>query len=143
MASRPRPSKCTVGVGTDALVLYVVPDRVAPFIGSVTPDDDDDARDITQNVRSHSRRRYPGGPASSVDGHSRNRTVGGYAAKQTLPGRTAWFERRTTGLLGPITARRQFTFVGTTAQLRDYVEANAVGDFILRTPDGEPVQITS
>jgi hypothetical protein len=143
MSSRPRPQKCTVGAGSDALVLYVVPSRVSPFIGSVTPDDDDDTREITQSVRSHSRRRYPGGPVTSVDGHSRERKVGGYNAKQTLPGRTAWFERRTTGLLGPITARRQFTFVGTTAQLRDYVEANAVGSFILRTPDGEPVKITA
>jgi alkanesulfonate monooxygenase SsuD/methylene tetrahydromethanopterin reductase-like flavin-dependent oxidoreductase (luciferase family) len=143
MASRPRPQKCTVGAGTDALTLYVVPSRVAPFIGAVAPDDDDDARDITQTVRSHSRRRYTGGPSANVDGHSRQRTVGGYAAKETLPGRNAWFERRTTGLLGRITSRVQFTFVGTTAQLRDYVEANAVGQFILRTPDGEPVKVTA
>lgn len=143
MASNPRPQKCTVGAGTDALTLYVVPSRVAPFIGTVTPDDDDDARVITQTVSSHSRRRYSGGPTTSVDGHSRERTIGGYAAKETLPGKNAWFERRTTGLLGPITSRVQFTFVGTTAQLRDYVEANSVGDFILRTPDGEPVKITS
>jgi hypothetical protein len=132
-----------VGVGTDALTLYVVPSRVAPYIGTVTPDDDDDSREITQTVRSHPRRRYSGGPTSSVAGHSRERTIGGYAAKETLPGRNAWFERRTTGLLGPITNRVQFTFVGTTAQLRDYVEANSVGDFILRTPDGEPVRIES
>lgn len=143
MAPRPRPQKCTVGVGSDALVLYVVPSRVSGFIGTVTPDDDDDSRETTQTVRTHSRRRYPGGPTTSVDGHSRERTVGGYNAKQTLPGKTAWFERRTTGLFGPITSRRQFTFVGTTAQLRDYVAANAVGSFILRTPDGEPVRITS
>lgn len=143
MAPRPRPQKCTVGTGTDALVLYVVPSRVAPFIGSVTPDDEDDSREITQSVTGHTRRRYPGGPPISVDGHTRERTIGGYAAKQTLPGRNAWFERRTTGLLGPITSRVQFTFVGTTAQLRDYVEAQGVGTFILRTPDGEPVRITS
>lgn len=143
MAPRPRPQKCTVGVGSDALTLYVVPARVAPFIGSVTPDDDDDSREVTQSVTGHSRRRYSGGPATSVDGHSRTRTVGGYAAKETLPGKNAWFERRTTGLFGPITSRVQFTFVGTTAQLRDYVEANAVGSFILRTPDGEPVRVVS
>jgi hypothetical protein len=143
MAPRPRPQKCTVGTGTDALTLYVVPSRVAPFIGTVTPDDDDDAREITQSVTGHTRRRYSGGPPISVEGHDRERTIGGYAAKETLPGKNAWFERRTTGLLGPITSRVQFTFVGTTAQLRDYVEANAVGDFILRTPDGEPVKVTS
>jgi hypothetical protein len=143
MAPRPRPQKCTVGTGTDALTLYVDPPRVTPFIGTVTPDDADDAREITQTVTGHTRRRYSGGPAINVDGHSRERTIGGYAAKETLPGRNAWFERRTTGLLGPITSRVQFTFVGTTAQLRDYVEANAVGDFILRTPDGEPVRIES
>jgi hypothetical protein len=125
------------------LTLYVVPSRVAPFIGSVTPDDDDDARDITQTVSGHTRRRYSGGPAISVDGHSRERKVGGYGTKETLPGRNAWFERRTTGLLGPVTSRVQFTFVGTTRQLRDYAEANGVGSFILRTPDGEPVRIVS
>lgn len=142
MAPRPRPQKCTVGTGTDALTLYVVPSRVAPFIGTVAPDDDDDSREITQSVSGHSRRRYSGGPTTSVAGHNRERTIGGYAAKETLPGKNAWFERRTTGFLGPITSRVQFTFVGTTAQLRAYAEANAVGSFILRTPDGEPVRIT-
>jgi hypothetical protein len=143
MASRPRPQKCTVGAGVNALTLYVVPCLVAPFIGSVTPDDEDDSRVVDQSVTGHTRRRYSGGPAINVDGHDRSRIVGGYAAKETLPGKNAWFERRTTGLLGPITSRVQFTFVGTTAQLRDYVEANAVGSFILRTPDGEPVRVVS
>jgi hypothetical protein len=141
MASRPRPQKCTVGAGSDALVLYVVPDRVSPFIGTVTPDDDDTARQISQPVPQYNRRRYPGGPTTQVAGHTRNRTVGGYAAKPILPGRTAWLEDPTPAAPGTPRRRRQFTFVGTTAQLRDYCEANAAIRFLLRTPDGEPVII--
>lgn len=139
MAPRPRPQKCTVGAGSDALTLYVVPSQVAPFIGTVTPDAAEDGTEVTQSVTGHSRRRYPGGPAISVDGHDRERIVGGYAAKQTLPGKNAWFERTTGTGASAVRTVRQFTFVGTTKQLRDYVEANAVGTFTLRTPDGEPV----
>jgi hypothetical protein len=139
MAPRPRPQKCTVGVGTDALTLYVVPSQVSDFIGTVTPDTAEDGEEVTQTVTGHTRRRYPGGPDISVEGHDRERIVGGYAAKQTLPGRNAWLERTTgTGEDAERTVR-QITFVGTTKQLRDYVAANAVGTFTLRTPDGEPV----
>lgn len=143
MAPRPRPEKCTVGVGSDALVLYVVPSQVSGFIGTVTPDADTDGTEVTQSVTSHSRRRYPGGPAVTVDGHSRERIVGGYAAKQTLPGRNAWFERTVGTGASAVRTVRQITFVGTTKQLRDYVEANAVGEFTLRTPDGEPVPVAA
>jgi hypothetical protein len=120
-------------------VLYCVPAQVSPYIGVVTADASEEGTEVTQTVTGHNRRRYPGGPSISVEGHDRDRIVGGYGAKQTLPGKNAWFER-TTGI-GPLRTRevRQFTFVGTTKQLRDYVEANAVGTFTLRTPDGEPV----
>lgn len=142
MAPKPKPKKCTVGVGTDALVLYVHPPFVAEFIGTVTPDVAGDGIEQTQSVGEHQRRRYPGGPLITVDQHDRERLVGGYAAGLTLPGRNAWFERTVgTGEEAEKTVR-QFTFVGTTKQLRDYVEANAVGDFTLRTPDGEPVLIS-
>lgn len=142
MAPRPRPEKCTVGAGSDALVLYVVPSQVSGFIGTVTPDAASDGTEVTQTVTSHARRRYPGGPTSQVDGHSRDRIVGGYAAKQTLPGKNAWLERTVGSGASAVRTVRQITFVGTTKQLRDYVEANAVGDFILRTPDGEPVPVS-
>lgn len=143
MAPRPRPEKCTVGAGSDALVLYVVPSQVAPFIGAVTPDADTDGTEVTQTVTGHNRRRYPGGPTTSVAGHSRERIVGGYGAKQTLPGRNAWFERTVGTGSSAVRTVRQFTFVGTTAQLRDYVEATAVGEFVLRTADGEPVPVAA
>jgi hypothetical protein len=122
-------------------VLYVVPSRVSPFIGPVITDDEEEGVEVTQEVTGHTRRRYPGGPEVNVNGHNRQRLVGGYAAEQTLPGKNAWFERRETGLFGAVTSRVQFTFVGTTKQLRDYVAANGVGTFILRTPDGKAVPI--
>lgn len=142
MALRPRPQKCTLGLGTPPLVIYCVPDQIAPFVGTVTPDVDGDPVEVTQTVTSHSRRRYPGADPVTVDGHDRERLVGGYAAKQTLPGRNAWFER-TTGT-GPSAVRtvRQITFTGTTAQLRNFAESNAVGVFTLRTADGEPVPLS-
>lgn len=123
-------------------MLYVVPSQVSPFIGTVTPDTAEAGTDVTQEVTGYTRRRYPGGPEVTVDGHTRERVVGGYAAKQTLPGRNAWLER-TTGV-GELAEKvvRQFTFVGTVKQLREYVEENAVGSFILRTPNGEPVPVS-
>jgi hypothetical protein len=142
MAPRPRPQKCTVGAGADALTLYVVPSQVSPFIGTVTPDAAEDGEEQDQTVPGHQRRRYPGGPVINVAGHERERLVGGYAAKQTLPGKNAWFEQTVGSGASAVRTVRQFTFVGTTKQLRDYVAANAVGNFTLRTPDGEPVPMS-
>lgn len=143
MSSRPRPKKCTVGAGVDALVLYVDPPRLQPYLGSITPDAAEYGEDVTQSVSSHTRRRYSGGPAVTVDAHSRDRKVGGYGALPTLPGRNAWIEKKTGQGASAVREVVQFTFVGTTKQLRDFVAGNATSSFVLRTPDGEPVPVTS
>lgn len=136
-APNPKPSKVTVTVLGEPLVLYVKIPEVAPMLGTLTADAAVAPTTYTQSVDSHSRRRYSGGPASGVEGHSRNRTKGGEGAKATLPGNNAWLERPP---LTPGNSKRveQITFVGTFAQLKAYVRSEATSAFVLRSPWGEP-----
>lgn len=139
MASRPKPQKSTQTVEGKTLVLYVKPSEVAAYIGTVTPDPDELMLTSTQTVRSHSRRRYVGGPAVNVSGHSRSRTSGDKPAGLTLPGNNAWLERKTGTPLR--TVREQITFVGSFASLKQFCKESAVIPFVLRSPRGEPFKI--
>jgi hypothetical protein len=140
MAPRPKPQKSTQVVDGDTLILYVKPSEVAPYIGTITPDPPSLMLTATETVKSHSRRRYVGGPAKSVIGHSRSRTSGDKAAGLTLPGNNAWLERKTGTPLK--TVREQITFVGSFASLKQFCKDSAAIPFVLRSPWGEPFQIS-
>lgn len=139
MASRPKPQKSTQVVDGKTLVLYVKPSEVAPYIGTITPDPDELMLTTTEAVKSHTRRRYVGGPAVSVAGHTRSRTSGDKKAGLTLPGNNAWLERKTGTPLK--TVREQITFVGTFASLKAFCKESAAIPFVLRSPWGEPYSI--
>jgi hypothetical protein len=119
------------------LILYVKIPEVAPMLGSLTADAAEAPTTFQQSVDGHPRRRYSGGPTSGVSGHLRTRTKGGEGAKATLPGNNAWLERPPV-VPGESKRVEQFTYVGTFAQLKAFVRANAAGAFVLRSPWGEP-----
>jgi len=141
-APNPKPKKCTVVVGSTPVTIYCKPDELVPFIGTLSVDATPVETEITETVRAHTRSRYPGATPKTVKAHTAKRTVGGTLAKPTLPGNNAWFER-TTGIGADKTRKvEQFTFVGPFRALKAYVKDNAVGTFTLRSPWGEPFEIT-
>lgn len=140
MAPRPKPQKSTQVVGGETLVLYVKPSEVASFIGAITPDPPSLMLSSPEVVKGHSRRRYVGGPAVSVAGHSRTRTSGDRKAGLTLPGNNAWLERP--GLIPGSKIVEQITFVGSFASLKAFCKESAAVAFTLRSPWGEPFTIT-
>lgn len=141
MTTQKRPQKITLDNGTDPLVIYADPEAINGYLPGLTADDDDDSIEQTVNVGQYTRRRYPGGPSITVDGHSRDRYVGGYKAEPTTPGRTAWFENRGADYNAPAVNVRQFSFTGTVKRLREYCTDNGNGKFILRTPNGKAAKI--
>lgn len=138
-APNPRGQKVTVPVGARQVILYVKPADMAPFLGTLTPDVASTMTSATQEVKSHTRRRYFGGPAISVEGHSRLRTKGDYKRAQTLPGNNAWLEKPS-GVPGKKDVE-QITYVGAFRDLKAFCKANAEIDFVLRSPWGEPFDI--
>lgn len=140
MAPRPKPQKSTQVVGGETLVLYVKPSEVAPFIGTIAVDPPTLMLTSDEFVRGHTRRRYVGGPAISVDSHNRTRTSGDRKAGLTLPGNNAWLEKpsATPGFKDV----EQITFVGSFASLKQFCKESAATTFTLRSPWGEPFTIT-
>lgn len=136
----PKPDKVTVTALGEDLVLYIKIPELAPLIGAQTADLEVAPTTYTQNVDGHNRRRYSGGPVTGVAGHLRTRTKGGEGRKAVLPGNNAWLERPPT-VPGNSKRVEQITFVGTFAQLKAFCRAEAVTDFVLRSPWGEPFPI--
>jgi hypothetical protein len=92
---------------------------------------------VTSSVAGHSRRRFPGGPATGVDPHSRTGlppAPGGSAAK---PGEKFWCERTTGTGANRVTRARQFTYQGSWSDLRAFAEEAQTGlPFTLRNNSG-------
>lgn len=135
----PRPSKATVAVGSSSITIYAKLNELAPFLGVITADERPTVVISNQSVKSHSRRRYPGGPTKQVPGHARRRVVEQARPDQTLPGYNAWLERK----VGAATLVEQFTFVGDFQDLKDYVKGVAVIPCVLRSPWGVAFDIVS
>lgn len=139
-APNPKPSKVTVTVLGEPLVLYIKIPEVAPMIGTQTADASVAPTTFQQAVDGHNRRRYSGGPTTGVQGHLRDRTKGGEGAKTTLPGNNAWLERPPLSA-GQSKRVEQITYVGTFAQLKQFCRDEAASAFVLRSPWGEPFPI--
>lgn len=94
-------------------------------------------------VGGHSRKRYPGGPSISVSGFTRTTLLGGDANRRTLPGQNAYLETEVT--TGGETKKEvvTITFTGPFTSLYQFVLANAENEFVLRSPDGTPYEITT
>jgi hypothetical protein len=96
-----------------------------------------------QSVNGHQRKRYPGGPSIAVTSHARRRVQERPKQDQTLPGSNAWIEKTTGTGASAVTTAEQFTFVGDFQDLKDYCKANAIGNWVLRSPNGAAYQITA
>lgn len=122
--------------------LYLTEDLADVMISGQTPVSRSPAN-ITQTVRSHIRKQYPGDTTTiSVKSHERVRSVGGNAFENTLPGKSAYF-----GVVkdGPPREQKeiqfQFTgpFAGLLSVLRTEVDNPPAGEiYYLRSPNGVP-----
>lgn len=123
--------------------LFCVENDLLPFLNGLVKGTAKVAQRVTVSVGGFSRKRYPGGPSIAVKGHQRKTLKGASANLQTLPGQNATIEY-TTGV-GPLAVSKvlTFTFVGSFADLWDYAKANKKRDFVLRSPDGTPYEITT
>lgn len=141
-APNPRPDRVTVTQNGNELVLYIKTAELTPFIGAQTPDPPAAGVAVTSTVKQHTRRRYPGDPGVTVTGHSRTRNDEKPLPKLTLPGNNAWIEYETTVGLETVTRSEQFTFTGSFTDLKDWVRSQAAQAFVLRSPWGEPFDVT-
>jgi hypothetical protein len=140
--ANPRPLKYTFTVTGEELVIYAKAGQLSPYVGTFEPDEGDDVAATTSSVASHTRRRYPGDPGSTVDGHDRTAMRGGYKPEATLPGRNAWFEKTTGSGPSAVKAVDQFTFVGSSRALREFCMNEGVNTpWTLRLPSGKSVLV--
>jgi hypothetical protein len=139
--ANPKPNRYDLAAGDQEFIIYAKPSTLTPYVGSQVATASFAGANETVTVRSYSRRRYPGAPVSSVDSHARTSVRGGWRPDATLPGRSAWFEKTTGTGEGRTVQRDQFTFVGTTKALREWVEAEAVQAFVLRLPSGKSIAV--
>lgn len=101
----------------------------------------------TRNVRSLVRRRYPGGPAISVDAGTRRVITGPSARLQAYPGRPITLERVKAGgniQDAPANAKLdvlQITIEGSFPFFHEFCKSASVIGFILRTNHGRPLLI--
>lgn len=112
-------------------------------VGSLTPIAATTPEVVTETVKAHVRKRYPGDSGINVPVHARTRLVGDTeAGSNASPGRRFWCERPTgVGSLRKSNAV-QFTYIGTWKALREFAEANMAGaSFTLRNYSGEKKEI--
>jgi hypothetical protein len=131
----------TVPGFTKKLVIYGEQANINYFVQpDLEPDDTSEAVLATVQVRSHSRKYYPGQiTSSSVDGHSRKVLTGlGRGNGSALPGKSFVLVENEDE---PDSERRQFTFTGTIAMLTIFLRANAQRDLILYTNKGTDIRI--
>lgn len=139
----PRPQKATLIVGSSSVVIYGKFSELGFFLGAIDVDATPTVVISNQSVNGHGRKRYPGGPSVSVDGHARRRVIEQARPEQTLPGQNAWMEKLVGS--GPSATLRveQFTFVGNFQDLKDAVKAENTGAFVLRSPAGVAYPISA
>lgn len=104
---------------------------------------------VTRNVRSLTRRRYPGGRAISVPATERTVIVGPSIKEQAWPGRPITLERpKAGGPYNPLDSDVEFkvlqlTLQGSFADFYLYCQQNYALTFILRTNHGRPLMVGS
>lgn len=140
-APNPKPLRATISVGGRDLQIFAKFNELAPYIGLINPDPIPVDQVTTSTVRSHSRRRYSGGPTTTVDAHPRRRVESPVARRNVLPGNNAYIEEKIGTGEAATTKVETFTFVGNFQDLRDYCRENALKEFTLRSPWGEPFAI--
>lgn len=137
MAPRPKPQKYTFGTGEDAFDIYGVPDNMVGNFGTLPEPSDLELDTVTVAVSGFSRRRYPGGPTSTVAAHSREQLdkVGDGGTNAT-PGRPFWIETLEAAGDKTVVATRQYTTTGSMRQVAELCLPNLSDTEQLRTTGG-------
>jgi len=139
----PKPRKGTITVSGRDVVLYAKFDELAPYIGLINPDPIPVDEVTTSQVRTFQRRTYPGGPLKTVLTHPRRRVTSEVAIRNVLPGNNAYIEEKIGSGENARTKVETFTYQGNFQDLRDYCRAEALKQFTLRSPWGEPFLIAA
>lgn len=142
MAPRPRPHKLTFTGET--VVIWGDPLKVGVLFPAADLRDDVDPVEVTQNVKGHSRRQYPGDPTPvSRPGGERKVLKGGRKTYNATPGRAFTYEEATLVNGKRKMQASQFTLQGSYRVLRKYVLSisqapadDVAPEFILRSPNG-------
>ena len=140
-APNPRPDMLILAIQGNELTIYAKLSELVPFVGTHTPSAQLQEAYEEATVKQHTRQRYPGGPTITVPAHTRRVKVSGKAVRKTLPGENAWMERTIGTGENAEKKVEQFTFTGAFADLKTWCIENAATDFVLRSPNGEPVVI--
>lgn len=112
------------------------------FFPGISPDGDSGPVNISAAMPGTSRRRYPGDANPYSRGaYTAVSSRGGDARKSTTPGKAFTCETSTGTYPNVVTTTRQFTLVGSVADLIAYARSVAGGAYTLRTPNGVPKAI--
>lgn len=137
MAPRPKPQEYKFGTGDEAFSIFGVPDNMVGNFGTLPEPDGIEVAAITVGVSSHTRRRYPGGPTSTVAGHDRTQLdKQGDGGTNATPGREFWIETLDEAGSKTVVATRQFTTTGSMRQVAELCLPNLSATEQLRTTGG-------
>lgn len=129
--------------GGEDFFFFMKPDALNGLVGGYIEVPTASATNVQVSVRGHSRRQYPGDTSTvSVSAHPKTRLRAPRAARQALPGSNYYFEVEVSDGLG---TKTEVVTISTTAplpQVHSWALTNAEASFVLRSPDGEPYDIT-
>lgn len=99
--------------------------------------------DGSATVKTHARRRYPGGPAATVAGHSRRVSgLKAYGGGGALPGERFYCERPTGQGASRRSNAQAFSYLGSWAELKRRARASRTGlAFTLRNKSGKAIEV--
>jgi hypothetical protein len=133
--------KYTLTSSVGDIIIFSHGTKIQDFVTGATaaPLADNATRTVT--VKGSSRRRYPGGPTTSVKSHQRTSVVGPPAKYAVLPGQPFKIEvpKGTTPETYEV---HQFSFEGPWTKLYEALQVTNKRAFIARSPWGKPLQIS-
>jgi len=123
------------------IIVFSRGNKITDFVTGATTAALSDNPTRTVTVRGSSRRRYPGGPSTSVKSHQRTSVVGPPAKYAVLPGRPFKIEVPK-GTVPETYEVHQFSFEGPWTKLYEALQILNKRAFIARSPWGKPLQIS-
>jgi len=133
--------KFTLTNSVGSIIIFSHGTKIQDFLNSCTRAVAADNPTRIYKMPSSARRRYPGGPTTSVKAHDRVAVYGPPAKYAVLPGQPFKIEvpKGTTPETYEV---HQFSFEGPWTKLYEAVQVSNKQAFILRSPWGKPLQIS-